>query len=72
MQFLSLLPFTSLVFPLPDDFQGKVVSIAGNVKERLVANGWAWHCKQYSTDAKLAQLETSAKTGGKGLWADPN
>ena len=140
MRLLGLLLFTSLIFPLPDDFQGKVVSIADgdtvtvlrgreqvkvrlngidapeknqsfgtkskdalaalafgntvtvrssgtdrygrtlgvivadgvNVNEQLVANGWAWHYKQYSTDAKLAQLEASAKAGGKGLWADPN
>ena len=72
MRLLDLLLFTSLIFPLPDDFQGKVVSIADSVNEQLVANGWAWHYKQYSTDAKLAQLEKSAKAGGKGLWADPN
>jgi hypothetical protein len=72
MRLLGLLLFTSLIFPLPDDFQGKVVSIADNVNEQLVANGWAWHYKQYSTDAKLAQLEASAKAGGQGLWADPN
>jgi endonuclease YncB( thermonuclease family) len=28
MRLLGLLLFTSLIFPLPDDFQGKVVSIA--------------------------------------------
>ena len=72
MRLLGLLLFTSLIFPLPDEFQCKVVSIADNVNEHLVANGWAWHYKQYSTDTKLAQLETSAKAGGTGLWAHPN
>jgi hypothetical protein len=76
MRFLGLLLITSLVFSPADDLQRKVVSngigIAYNVNEQLVANGWAWHYKQYSTDAKLAQLEASAKAGGKGLWADPN
>ncbi len=77
MRFLGLPLFTSLILPRPDDFQGKVVSIADgitdNANEQLVANGrWAWHYQQYSTDAKLAQLEASAKAGGKGLWADSN
>jgi endonuclease YncB( thermonuclease family) len=41
-----------------------------NLNSWLVENGWAWHYKKYSTDAKLAELETKARTARAGLWAD--
>ena len=41
-----------------------------DLNEWLVANGWAWHYKQYSKDATLATLEAKARAAKKGLWAD--
>lgn len=49
---------------------GTVFVADKNLNEWLVENGWAWHYKKYSTDAKLAELETKAKTARIGLWAD--
>jgi endonuclease YncB( thermonuclease family) len=40
--------------------------------EELVRAGLAWHYKQYSKDATLAALEVEARSGKRGLWADPN
>ena len=34
----------------------------------LVANGLAWHYKQYSDNKDLAALEVQAKKSGAGLW----
>jgi len=36
----------------------------------LVAEGWAWHYRQYSRDQRLADAETAARQAGLGLWAD--
>jgi endonuclease YncB( thermonuclease family) len=41
-----------------------------NLNSWLVKNGWAWHYTKYSTDAKLAELEKSARIARAGLWAD--
>lgn len=50
-----------------------VLVIGGtNVNERMVADGWAWHYKQYSTDRTLSDLEVQAKGEKRGLWADAN
>jgi len=38
----------------------------------LVAEGWAWHYRQYSRDQRLADAETAARQAGLGLWADKN
>jgi endonuclease YncB( thermonuclease family) len=43
-----------------------------NANARMVAEGWAWHYKKYSSDEQLAQLEVSARAARIGLWADPN
>jgi len=43
-----------------------------NVNESMVANGWAWHFKRYSTDEKLAKLETEARRAKRGLWVAPD
>ncbi|MCX7037922.1 MAG: thermonuclease family protein [Spirochaetes bacterium] len=42
------------------------------VNAELVRAGLAWHYKQYSKDATLAALEVEARSGKRGLWADPN
>ena len=41
-----------------------------NVCETMVAEGWAWHYRQYSSDARLAALEKQAREAKRGLWAD--
>ena len=38
----------------------------------MVAEGWAWHYKQYSKDKQLASAEVASRNARKGLWADPN
>jgi len=40
------------------------------VNAKMIADGWAWHFKKYSADAKLAQLEVEAREARRGLWAD--
>lgn len=35
----------------------------------MVAQGWAWHYKQYSKDPRLAELEQQARAENLGLWA---
>ncbi len=42
------------------------------LNEALVANGYAWHYKNYSNNPKLNQAQTAAKTARKGLWSMPN
>jgi micrococcal nuclease len=50
-----------------------VISVNGvNVNQQMVAGGWAWHYKQYSSDQTLSQLELRAKAAQSGLWADAN
>lgn len=41
------------------------------VNKELVANGFAWHYKQYSTDKEYAKLEIKARKKQRGLWKDP-
>lgn len=43
-----------------------------NINQRLVADGWAWHYKKYSSDKDLAALEIVARDAKRGLWADSN
>ena len=38
----------------------------------MVAEGWAWHYKQYDKDKRFAEAETKAKAARRGLWADRN
>ena len=40
------------------------------INHEMVAEGYAWHYIQYSTDAKLAAAEKQAKEKKVGLWAD--
>jgi micrococcal nuclease len=41
------------------------------VNAELVRAGMAWHYKQYSKDAMLAELELEARAAKRGLWSDP-
>jgi endonuclease YncB( thermonuclease family) len=43
-----------------------------NVNHALVKDGWCWWYRKYAPgDAVLEALETEAREGRKGLWADP-
>ena len=40
------------------------------VNKEMVAEGWAWHYRYFSSDRELAKAEAAAKEAKKGLWAD--
>jgi micrococcal nuclease len=42
------------------------------INREMVADGMAWHFKQYSKDALVAKAELEAREARRGLWADPN
>ena len=42
------------------------------INYEMVAEGWAWHYKQYDKDKRFADAEVKAKAAKKGLWAGPN
>jgi endonuclease YncB( thermonuclease family) len=49
------------------------VDIGGvDLSTALVQAGMAWHYKQYSRDAALAQAEVAARGQQVGLWRQPN
>ena len=76
-QFLSALVFgkTVTVRVVDVDHYGREVGdvYVGGVlaNAELVRAGMAWHYKQYSKDATLAELEMQARAEKRGLWADP-
>ena len=43
-----------------------------DVNHALVAQGLAWHYKQYSDDEDLSEAEIDARRARWGLWSDPN
>jgi endonuclease YncB( thermonuclease family) len=77
-QFLSALAFgkTVTVHVVDVDRYGREVGdvyVNGAlVNAELVRAGMAWHYKQYSKDATLAELEIEARAAKRGLWADSN
>jgi endonuclease YncB( thermonuclease family) len=49
----------------------EIVLRDGRILNReLVADGFAWHYKRYSSDRELARLEQVAGAQKRGLWAD--
>ena len=43
-----------------------------NLNQGLVKQGWCWWYRKYAPgDTVLEGLETDAREGWKGLWADP-
>jgi len=40
------------------------------INREMVADGYAWHYKEYSTDADLAAAEVAARVKRLGLWQD--
>ncbi|WP_242916937.1 thermonuclease family protein [Pontibacter liquoris] len=78
-QFTSDLAFGKFVRLIPKnkDRYGRTVGTiilpdGRSLNEELVRNGFAWHYKAYSTDKKLADLETDARRFKRGLWQSPN
>ena len=51
-------------------YLGTILLDGQNVNLQMVKDGCAWHYKQYSSDAALAQAESAARSAGRGLWAD--
>lgn len=50
------------------------VFIPGNdasINALMIAEGYAWHYKQYSNDDVLDALEENARKSKKGLWSEP-
>ena len=43
-----------------------------SLNRELVAAGFAWWYRKYSTDRSLETLERTARTERRGLWAVPN
>lgn len=41
-----------------------------SLNRELLANGFAWHYKRYSSDFDLAQAEAIARAQNRGLWVD--
>jgi endonuclease YncB( thermonuclease family) len=38
----------------------------------MIEEGWAWHHREYSDSAVLADTESNVRTAKVGLWADTN
>jgi endonuclease YncB( thermonuclease family) len=51
---------------------GRVYLGDRDISLEMVKDGWAWHYKQYSKEAALADAEKEARKAGRGLWADKN
>jgi endonuclease YncB( thermonuclease family) len=43
-----------------------------SLNQELVRAGCAWWFRRYSADSRLATLEAEARSGRRGLWADPH
>ena len=44
----------------------------GYLNQEFARQGWCWWYRKYAPgDTVLEQLETDAREGRKGLWADP-
>jgi len=43
-----------------------------SLNRELVAAGFAWWYRHYSTDRSLEALEQTARAARRGLWADPD
>lgn len=57
------------------DHYGRIIAdveVSGkDLASELLANGYAWHYKQYSQDEDLSNLEKEARVKQVGLWVDP-
>jgi micrococcal nuclease len=64
------------VIPQTLDQYGRVVAYLAvdgvSVNESIVASGFAWQYKRYSSSKRLSQIEASAREERLGLWMDDN
>ena len=51
---------------------GKVSCEGTDANRSQVESGMAWVYRRYAKDPALGDAETMAKTGKRGLWADPS
>jgi endonuclease YncB( thermonuclease family) len=54
-----------------DRILGKVMFGNRWINREMIAEGYAWHYKQYSSDPELAKAEERARKRKLGLWTDP-
>jgi micrococcal nuclease len=43
-----------------------------SMQEEMLRAGYAWHYTHYDSSQRLADLESDARSAGRGLWADLN
>ena len=55
-----------------DRILGKVMLGKRWINREMIAEGYAWHYKQYSSDPELAKAENTGRARKLGLWADPH
>lgn len=76
-QFTSNMVFGKIVEVSPGttDRYGRTIAwvyVNGNcLNEELLKAGLAWHYKRYSSEKRLADLESEAKQGKVGSWSHP-
>lgn len=59
--------------PDKDNFTlGTILADGKSINLEMVAEGFAWHDKQYSKDKAIAKAEQEARAAKRGLWADEN
>lgn len=42
------------------------------INQLMVEEGWAWHYTEYSDDKLLSNAQMRARSGGRGLWKNPD
>jgi micrococcal nuclease len=65
----------SIVSKSKDKYKRTLADVYFNkehINLKMVANGFAWHYKKYSSNIILAKAELNARTKKIGLWSFPN
>jgi micrococcal nuclease len=63
-----------IIYKTKDKFKrtlADVVYKSENINLKMVANGFAWHFKKYSSNIILAKAEINARVKKLGLWSLP-
>lgn len=59
-----------------EDRTGRIVGIVlmdgDDINAKMIADGWAWHYREYGEDPHFEDLERKAKLSRRGIWADSN